>query len=75
MPRSLETTSSSPAASPWYGPLLRAGLVDELSLLIHPIVVGAGERLFETDSGAIPLILAESTTFSTGVIHLRYTKP
>jgi dihydrofolate reductase len=27
--------------------LLRAGLVDELSLLVHPIVVGKGQRLFE----------------------------
>ena len=54
--------------------LLRAGLVDELSLLVHPIVVGAGQRLFEQDGPRIPLDLIESTTFGTGVVHQRYAK-
>jgi dihydrofolate reductase len=35
--------------------LLRAGLVDELNLLIHPIVVGTGQRLFEADGVQLPL--------------------
>ena len=66
--------------SPWSGStrlartLLRAGLVDELSLLLHPIVVGTGQRLFEEDGPRIELDLIESTTFSTGVVHQRYAK-
>lgn len=34
--------------------LLRAGLVDELNLLVHPIVVGTGQRLFEDDGVQVP---------------------
>lgn len=32
--------------------LLRGGLLDELRLLVHPIVVGTGKRLFDSPSGA-----------------------
>ncbi|MGM7644242.1 MULTISPECIES: dihydrofolate reductase family protein [unclassified Nocardia] len=53
--------------------LLAAGLLDELHLLVHPIVVGKGERLFE-DGTTIPLRLLSSETFGTGVLHLVYTK-
>jgi dihydrofolate reductase len=52
--------------------LLRDGLLDELHLLVHPIVVGSGKRLFEEDSGQVPLKLVESKTFSTGVLSLAY---
>lgn len=52
--------------------MLERGLVDELHLLVHPIVVGHGGTLF-TDGTTVPLTLAESTTFSTGVLHLVYT--
>jgi len=52
--------------------LLRAGLVDELSLLVHPIVVGHGQRLFEEDGERLPLTLASSSVFQTGVLHLAY---
>ncbi|MFJ9414441.1 dihydrofolate reductase family protein [Streptomyces sp. NPDC101227] len=52
--------------------LLRAGLLDELHLLVHPIVVGKGKRLFP-EGDSIPLRLAESTTLSTGVLSLVYT--
>jgi dihydrofolate reductase len=54
--------------------LLGAGLVDELSLLVHPIVVGTGRRLFDDGVGQLPLKLTESATFSTGVVHLAYHK-
>ncbi|WNG86403.1 dihydrofolate reductase family protein [Mycobacterium sp. ITM-2016-00317] len=51
--------------------LLEAGLIDELHLLVHPIVVGKGARLF--DEGApIPLALLSSRAFGTGVLHLVY---
>ncbi|MBC6456996.1 dihydrofolate reductase family protein [Actinomadura sp. HBU206391] len=52
--------------------LLRAGLVDELRLLVHPIVVGGGERLFEADGDQIPLKLVDSKTFGSGVLALTY---
>jgi dihydrofolate reductase len=51
--------------------LLEQGLVDELHLLVHPIVVGHGRKLF-TDGATVPLKLVSSTTFDTGVLHLVY---
>ncbi|KGN37781.1 dihydrofolate reductase family protein [Knoellia subterranea] len=51
--------------------MLEQGLVDELHLLVHPIVVGTGKKLFE-GGATVPLTLVSSTTFSTGVLHLVY---
>jgi dihydrofolate reductase len=53
--------------------LLAAGLLDELHLLVHPIAVRKGARLFD-DGDPIPLKLLESQTFETGVLHLIYTR-
>ncbi len=53
--------------------LLRAGLLDELRLLVHPIVVGKGKRLFATEGEARGLRLADAQTFSTGVLYMTYT--
>lgn len=52
--------------------LLAASLLDELHLLVHPIAVRAGERLFDAGN-PIPLKLLKATTFETGVLHLIYT--
>lgn len=52
--------------------LLAAGLLDELHLLVHPIAVRHGKRLFE-DGDTIPLKLLSATPFTTGVLHLVYT--
>jgi dihydrofolate reductase len=52
--------------------LLRAGILDELVLLVHPIAVGHGKRLF-TEGEQLPLTLTNSQTFSTGVVMLTYT--
>ena len=52
--------------------LLANGLLDELALLVHPIAVGSGQRLFE-DPTTYPLKLVHSSTLATGVLHLRYT--
>ena len=52
--------------------LLRDGLLDELQLLVHPIAVGSGKRLFEDGGSQTPLTLVDSKTFSTGVLHLTY---
>jgi len=53
--------------------LLAAGLLDELHLLVHPIVVGKGMRLFD-DGESIPLKLLSSQTFETGVLYLVYAR-
>ncbi len=52
--------------------LLRDGLLDELTLMVHPVVLGSGKRLFEDRSDARALKLASSRTFSTGVVSLAY---
>jgi len=52
--------------------LLRDGLLDELRVLVHPIVVGRGARLFEDDTPRA-LELAGHEIFSTGVLNLTYT--
>ncbi|MDQ3916543.1 MAG: dihydrofolate reductase family protein [Actinomycetota bacterium] len=52
--------------------LLDAGLLDELHLLVHPIVVRKGMRLFDEGEGLIPLTLISSATFETGVLELVY---
>jgi dihydrofolate reductase len=51
--------------------LLANGLLDEIALLVHPIVVGRGQRLF-TDTGKVPLRLVSSDPLPTGVLHVRY---
>ena len=63
----LGTTGSSTLVR-W---LLEQRLVDELNLLVHPIVVGHGRKLF-TEGATVPLKLVDSTTFGTGVVHLVY---
>jgi dihydrofolate reductase len=52
--------------------LLAAGLLDELHLLVHPIAVRKGMRLFDEGETPIPLRLISSETFKTGVLHLVY---
>ena len=62
------TMSGSATTSRW---LLANGLLDELALLVHPIAVGSGQRLFE-DTSNQPLKLLHSSTLDSGVLHLRY---
>jgi dihydrofolate reductase len=52
--------------------LLAAGLLDELHLLVHPIAVRKGMRLFDEGETPIPLRLISSETFETGVLNLVY---
>ena len=47
--------------------LLRAGLVDELLLMIEPILLGGGKRLFPEDGAVRPLELVSAKTAATGV--------
>ena len=51
--------------------LVYAGVLDELHLLVCPIVLGTGKRLF-AGTGRAPLRLAGSAAFSSGVAHLTY---
>lgn len=48
-----------------------AGLVDEYRLLVFPVVVGAGKRLFDTGAAPSGFELLESEALDNGVLHLR----
>ncbi len=52
--------------------LLAADLLDELHLLVHPIAVRKGMRLFDEGETPIALTLISSETFKTGVLNLVY---
>jgi dihydrofolate reductase len=52
--------------------LLEQGLLDELRLLVHPLVVGKGAKLFPDGSPPVSLELVDSRTFATGVLDLTY---
>lgn len=52
--------------------LIGAGLVDELQLMIEPITLGGGKRLFPDDGTARTLELVSTTTTSTGVLVCTY---
>ncbi|MEV7520509.1 dihydrofolate reductase family protein [Streptomyces sp. NPDC091371] len=53
--------------------LLAAGLLDELNLLVHPIAVRKGLRLFEEGDAPAPLELLSCEAFATGVLNLFYS--
>jgi dihydrofolate reductase len=52
--------------------LLAEDLLDELRLMVHPIIVGSGKRLFEEGGDQKALDLVDSKTFGTGVLYLTY---
>ncbi|MFI9509636.1 dihydrofolate reductase family protein [Nocardia sp. NPDC052566] len=51
--------------------LLAAGLLDELHLFVHPIVLNTGARLFG-EGETLPLGLISAQPFKTGVVHVVY---
>jgi len=51
--------------------LMQHNLVDEYRLLVYPVIVGTGKRLFDAQN-TTSLTLVESKTFSTGVVALTY---
>jgi riboflavin biosynthesis pyrimidine reductase len=53
--------------------LLRERLLDELQLLVHPVVADSGARLFEGYGDSLPLTLAHSRAHGNGVVALHYT--
>jgi len=52
--------------------LMQHDLVDEFLLSIHPLVLGAGHRLFPSEGPRVPLRLTETKPTTTGVIIARY---
>ena len=52
--------------------LLRRNLIDELMLIINPLVLGSGRRLFPDDGPSVRLRLVESTPTTKGAIVTRY---
>ncbi|HEY8545368.1 MAG TPA: dihydrofolate reductase family protein [Acidimicrobiales bacterium] len=52
--------------------LLDAGLLDELHLLVHPIAVRKGLRLFDEADSTLPLKVLKAESFSTGVQYVVY---
>jgi dihydrofolate reductase len=51
--------------------LAHLDLVDEWRLLVYPVVLGTGRRLFRDNTAAVPLSLVESRAFPKGVVLLR----
>ena len=56
--------------------LAELGLIDEYRIVVHPLIVGEGRRLFEGINlqEKLQLKLVESTVFESGTIALRYLK-
>ena len=52
--------------------LLPHGLVDEMLLMVHPLVLGSGRRLFDQDDHAHLLELVSCTSTATGVVLATY---
>jgi dihydrofolate reductase len=54
---------------------LAAGLIDDITLSIIPVVLGDGIRLFDAGTGEHRLRLDEHRAFATGLVQLRYRAP
>jgi dihydrofolate reductase len=52
--------------------LMQRGLVDEFVLMIHPLVLGTGRRLFADGGAFAELRLTDTTTTTTGVVIAKY---
>jgi dihydrofolate reductase len=52
--------------------LMRRGRIDEFMLMIHPLVLGMGRRLFADGSPATNLRLVDTKTATTGVVIATY---
>lgn len=52
--------------------LLELGLIDELRVLVNPLILGEGRSLFSTLNKRVPLELWRTTTFRSGNVLLTY---
>jgi dihydrofolate reductase len=53
--------------------LFERELVDELRLLVYPVVLGTGTRLFG-EQGRMELKLTKAESYATGVVNLTYRR-
>lgn len=51
---------------------LNAGLIDEMILAVHPLVLGAGKPLFSNIDGRKHFVLKSSQAYSSGLVMLTY---
>lgn len=56
------------------GEALRLGLVDDLRLFVHPVVVGGGKPFFPSLDRLVSLNLVETRTFGSRVVFLHYER-
>ncbi len=54
--------------------LIAADLLDELRLMVFPVTLGGGKRLFADDGRKVPLTLAEARTVGVGIQLLTYER-
>jgi dihydrofolate reductase len=60
------------ASRPLVRTLMEYNLVEELRLMVFPVVLGAGERLFGESADNKPMRLLETRTVSEGLAYLTY---
>ncbi|WP_353719885.1 dihydrofolate reductase family protein [Dyadobacter sp. 676] len=53
--------------------LMNLGLIDEYKLSLHPVILGKGISLFDSNTQMSKLKLQESKTLGSGVVTLHYT--
>jgi dihydrofolate reductase len=54
--------------------LIAADLLDELRLMVFPVTLGGGKRLFADDGRKVPLDLTDARTIGAGVQLLTYER-
>ena len=54
--------------------LAKLGLIDEYKLTLHPVILGEGISLFDSNAPMSNLTLVESKTLGSGVVTLHYKK-
>jgi dihydrofolate reductase len=52
--------------------LMQHDLIDEYKLMVHPVLVGNGKRLFRDGIDKLVLKLVETKAFSSGIVVLTY---
>ena len=55
--------------------LIEAGVVDEIGLNVHPVLLGAGTPFFTPMARRVPLELVEARTLARGCVFMRYHVP
>jgi dihydrofolate reductase len=55
--------------------LIENDLVDELRLMVFPVVLGSGKRLWGEQDAALPLQLASAQPLASGTVILTYRRP